>query len=86
MFLDLAGFWTSGADRDLDGEWQWEQSTPSNSFPVSYANWCAKSPDNYDEDEFYILAKNQVGGSVCWDDASGDARWPAICKYPLNDE
>ena len=79
----MSGFWTSGEDTNLDGQWHWEQEVISNSFPVTDFNWCAKSPDNYDGEEFYIVARNHVGHKVCWEDAPGDAHWPAICKPPV---
>ncbi len=82
MWLEMSGFWTSGELMDMI-EWRWGQVTPSTSFPVTDFKWCAKSPDNYDGEEFYILVRNHLGGNICWEDAPGDSVWPAICKPPL---
>ncbi len=79
----MSGFWTSGIDSELDRKWRWEQQSTSTSFPIKYFNWCPGDPDNYDGDEYYILAKNHMG-KICWEDVIGELQSPAICKPPLS--
>ena len=71
-------------DRDLDKQWRWEQLQSSASFPITEFDWCAKSPDNFDGKEFYLLVRNHPGGKICWEDAPGDYPFPAICKPSLS--
>jgi len=84
FFKGMEGYWTSGMDRDLDKQWRWEQLQSSASFPITEFDWCAKSPDNFDGKEFYLLVRNNPGGKICWEDAPGDYPFPAICKPSLS--
>lgn len=83
-YSDMPGFWTSGVDRQLDGKWRWEKLSFATSLPIEHFNWCTGDPDNYDGNDLFILVRNKINREICWEDAPGDARWPAICKPILS--